>query len=72
MRGKNMSPSTILTPGQIETMAKLRAKWADEQARLEGKQHNERVELLERQRAEAEVAAASGEKDPEIGPGEAA
>lgn len=48
-----------ITPAQVDAIAKLRAKHADETTRLEADQHNARVELEERQRAEAEALRAS-------------
>lgn len=55
-----MNPGVkVLTLAQIERMAKLSAKHAEERTRLDGEQHNARLELLERQRKEAQEAMAA-------------
>jgi hypothetical protein len=53
-----------LTKEQIALLSRHAAEGAELQAR----QHNERVELLERQQAEAQAAAGPGEQAPLILP----
>lgn len=51
--------SKPITPAQVDAIAKLRAKQADELTRFEADQHNARVAFEERQRAEAEALRAT-------------